>query len=149
MVGSQKTATAPVLPDSDYEALAQFRGQIRRYLHFSEDLVRRSGVEPAQYQLMLAIKGAPAGQQTTISYLCDVLRVRHHSAVELVNRTERRGLVSRSCEAPDRRLVFVRLTAEGERVIDELAAHHLAELRTAGPELVQALENILARRVAR
>ena len=96
---------------------------------------------------MLAIRGAPASQQTTVSYLCDVLRVRHHSAVELVNRTEKRGLVSRSREAPDRRLVFVRLTPEGGRLLDDLAAHHLAELlRTAGPELVQALEAILTGR---
>ena len=137
------------MPPADYEALAEFRAHIRRYLHFSEDLVRRSGVEPAQYQLMLAIKGAPPDRQTTISYLCDVLRVRHHSAVELVNRTEKRALVSRSREAPDRRLVFVRLTPEGERLLDELAAHHLAELRTAGPELVQALEAVLNSRRAR
>ena len=149
MVGTEKTLEARILPPADYEALAQFRAHIRRYIHFSEDLVRRSGVEPAQYQLMLAINGAPAGQQTTISYLCDVLRVRHHSAVELVNRTEKRALVSRSREAPDRRLVFVRLTAEGERLLDDLAGHHLAELRTAGPELVRALESILNSRAAR
>ena len=129
----------------DYQALAQFRAQIRGYLHFSDELVRAASVEPAQYQLLLAIKGADEGHQTTISYLCGVLRVRHHSAVELVNRTERRGLVARFREAPDRRLVFVRLTPEGERLIDALAAHHLAELRTAGPALVRALETILER----
>ncbi|MHB8376432.1 MAG: MarR family transcriptional regulator [Dehalococcoidia bacterium] len=130
--------------DADYRALAEFRARIRRFLHFSEDLARRSGVEPAQYQLMLAIKGTPEDRPPTISYLCNALQIRHHSAVELVNRTEARALVARFREAPDRRLVFVRLTEDGDRALAALAAHHLAELRTAGPALVRALESILA-----
>ena len=133
------------ISDADYRALAEFRARIRRFIHFSEDLARRSGVEPAQYQLLLAIKGAPEGRATTISYLCDTLQVRHHSAVELVNRTEARGLVARFREAPDRRLVYVRLTDVGERTLAILASHHLAELRTSGPALVRALEAILER----
>jgi DNA-binding MarR family transcriptional regulator len=135
-----KTAT---IGDGDYRSLAEFRVQIRRYLHFSEDLARRSGVEPAQYQLMLAVKGTPEGRAPTISYLCEALQIRHHSAVELVNRTEARGFVARFREAPDRRLVFVRLTESGEHLLGTLATHHLSELRTAGPTLVRSLESIL------
>jgi DNA-binding MarR family transcriptional regulator len=131
--------------DGDYQSLAAFRVQIRRYLHFSEDLARRSGVEPAQYQLMLAVKGTPESRVPTISYLCEALQIRHHSAVELVNRTEARGFVARFREAPDRRLVFVRLTQSGEHLLSTLAAHHLSELRTAGPTLVRSLESILER----
>ena len=46
---------------SDYQALAEFRYQIRRFLHFSEQVVKRAGLERGQYQLMLAIKGMPPG----------------------------------------------------------------------------------------
>ncbi|MBF6599521.1 MAG: winged helix-turn-helix transcriptional regulator [Dehalococcoidia bacterium] len=134
-----------IIGDGDYRSLAEFRVQIRRYLHFSEDLARRSGVEPAQYQLMLAVKGMPEGRVPTISYLCEALQIRHHSAVELVNRTEARGFVARFREAADRRLVLVRLTDSGEQLLAALASHHLMELRTAGPTLVHALESILER----
>jgi DNA-binding MarR family transcriptional regulator len=137
--------TDGAIGDSDYRALAEFRARIRRFLHFSEDLARRNGVEPAQYQLLLAIKGAAEGRPPTISYLCETLQVRHHSAVELVNRTEARGLVARFREAPDRRLVYVRLTEDGERMLATLATTHLAELRTSGPALVRALESVLER----
>jgi DNA-binding MarR family transcriptional regulator len=133
------------ISDGDYRAMAEFRARIRRFLHFSEDLARRTGVEPAQYQLLLAVKGAPEGRAPTISYLCETLQVRHHSAVELVNRTEARGLVARFREAPDRRLVYVRLTDVGERALSTLASSHLNELRTSGPTLVRALEAILER----
>lgn len=139
------TGSDQAIGDEDYRALAEFRARIRRFLHFSEDLARRTGVEPAQYQLLLAIKGAPEGRAPTISFLCDTLQVRHHSAVELVNRTEARGLVARFREAPDRRLVYVRLTDLGESTLATLASPHLAELRTSGPALVRALESILDR----
>ena len=134
---------ATAIGDADYRSLAEFRARIRRFVHFSEDLARRSGVEPAQYQLMLAVKGAPGDHPPTITYLCDVLQVRHHSAVELVNRTEARGLVARFREAPDRRLVFVRLTESGERTLAALATDHVAELQTTGPALVRALDAVL------
>jgi len=133
------------ITDADFRAMAEFRARIRRFLHFSEDLARKTGVEPAQYQLLLAVKGAPPDRQPTISYLCETLQVRHHSAVELVNRTEARGLVARFREAPDRRLVYVRLTDAGDRALAALASQHLDELRTSGPTLVRALEAILER----
>lgn len=146
MVRYQDGGAASAIDERGYRSLAEFRAQIRRYLRFSEEAARRAGVEPAQYQLMLAVKGAPGGRATTISYIGEVLQVRHHSAVELVNRTEARGLVERFREGPDRRLVFVRLTTAGDGLLGALAAHHMAELQTVGPVLVRALETIIEER---
>ena len=44
----------------NYRLMAEFRYQIRRFLRFSEDTARAGGLEPQQYQLMLALKGMPA-----------------------------------------------------------------------------------------
>jgi DNA-binding MarR family transcriptional regulator len=134
------------VPPADYRALAQFRRLIRSYLRFSEGAARREGLEPQQYQLLLAVKGAPEGQPTTITYVCETLQIRHHSAVELVNRTEARGLVQRVRGLEDRRVVFVTMTEKGDDVLRKLALHHLAELRSAGAELVRALDAVINRR---
>jgi DNA-binding MarR family transcriptional regulator len=128
---------------SDYQALAEFRYQIRRFLHFSEQVVKNAGLERGQYQLMLAIKGMPAEVRPTIGELAKRMQVRHHSAVELVNRLEAGGFVHRTRAQKDRREVLLALTPKGEKVLGELALHHHDEIRSAAPELVAALRRIM------
>jgi DNA-binding MarR family transcriptional regulator len=128
---------------SDYQALAEFRYQIRRFLHFSEEVVKHAGLERGQYQLMLAIKGMPAEVRPTIGELADRMQIRHHSAVELVNRLETGGFVHRTRAQKDRREVLLALTPKGEKVLGELALHHHDEIRSAAPELVAALRRIM------
>jgi DNA-binding MarR family transcriptional regulator len=128
---------------SDYQALAEFRYQIRRFLHFSEQVVKQAGLERGQYQLMLAIKGMPPGVWPRIRELATRMQIRHHSAVELINRLEAGSFVHRTRAADDRREVLLALTPKGEKVLAELAIHHHDELRSAGPELVAALRRIM------
>jgi DNA-binding MarR family transcriptional regulator len=128
---------------SDYQALAEFRYQIRKFLHFSEQAVRNAGLERGQYQLMLAIKGMPAGIRPRIRELATRMQIRHHSAVELINRLEAGGYVRRQRAQDDRREVLLALTALGERTLAELALHHHEELRSAGPTLVAALQRLM------
>jgi DNA-binding MarR family transcriptional regulator len=128
---------------SDYQALAEFRFQIRRFLHFSEQVVKQAGLERGQYQLMLAIKGMPAGIRPRIRELANRLQIRHHSAVELVNRLEAGGFVHRTRAEDDRREVLLALTPKGEKILGELALHHHDEIRCAGPALVAALRRIM------
>ena len=128
---------------SDYQALAEFRYQIRRFLHFSEQVVKQAGMERGQYQLLLAIKGMPAGVRPRISELANRMQIRHHSTVELVNRLEAGGFVHRTRAQDDRREVLLALTPKGEKVLGELAVHHRDELRSSGPELVTALRRIM------
>jgi DNA-binding MarR family transcriptional regulator len=128
---------------SDYLALAEFRYQIRRFLHFSEQAVRNAGLERGQYQLMLAIKGMPQGVRPRIRELANRMQIRHHSAVELINRLEAGGYVRRQRSEDDRREVLLALTPSGERTLEELALHHHEELRSAGPTLVAALQRLM------
>jgi DNA-binding MarR family transcriptional regulator len=128
---------------SDYQALAEFRYQIRRFLHFSEQAVKKAGLERGQYQLMLAIKGIPPGVRPRIRDLAGRMEIRHNSAVELVNRLEAAGFVQRARAQDDRREVLLALTPKGEKVLAELALHHHDELRGAAPELVAALRRVM------
>src|SRR5437899_2387639 len=128
---------------ADYEALAELRYQIRRFLHFSEQAARAAGLEPQQHQLLLALRGlAASGQPSSIGALAELLQIQHHSAVELVDRLVDRGLVTRSRAPSDRRQVLIRLNAGGEAELEKLAVCHLDELRKNGPALVAALENL-------
>jgi DNA-binding MarR family transcriptional regulator len=127
----------------DYQSLAEFRHQIRRYLRFSEKVVRNAELEPRQYQMLLALKGLPPGVRPRIAELAERLQIQHHSAVELTDRLEKSGLVKRQRGSKDRREVLVLLTAAGERVIRELVMHHRAELSSRGPALLESLHRVL------
>jgi DNA-binding MarR family transcriptional regulator len=129
---------------ADYQALAEFRYQIRKFLHFSEQAVHGAGLERGQYQLMLAIKGLPEGVRPRIREIANRMQIQHHSAVELVNRLEAGGYVGRERAQDDRREVLLGLTEKGERVLEELAIHHHDELQSAAPGLVAALRRVMA-----
>jgi DNA-binding MarR family transcriptional regulator len=133
------------LTDADYGSLAEFRHQLRRFLAFSEVQARAVGLNPQQHQLLLAVRGF-AAQPPTVGALADRLVLRHHSAVELVDRLERRGLVRRVQSAEDARRVLVHLTAAGARVLRRLSVEHREELRRTGPDLLQALLAVLGAR---
>lgn len=127
---------------SDYRALAEFRYQIRRFVRFSEEAARHASVEPQHHQLMLAVKGKPDGEPARIAYLAERLQIQHHSAVELVDRLVKKGLITRTRGEQDRREVYVELTPRGEHLLDELTLHTRAELRSAAPALVATLRHL-------
>jgi DNA-binding MarR family transcriptional regulator len=131
--------------NSDYRVLAEFRYQIRRFLRFSEDAARAAGVEPQQHQLLLAVKGLPQGERPTVRMLAERMQLQHHSTVELVDRMERAGLVTRHRSGEDRREVLISLTAKGERLLRDLTVFHEDELRNSGPALAQALRRIISK----
>lgn len=136
---------ADTISKRDYQALAEFRYQIRCFLHSSEDVMRAGGIEPQQHQLLLAIKGLPDQKQAVIGELAERLQLQHHSAVELINRSVKKGLVERERDEVDQRRVFVALTSYGEAVLRALTLHHLEELRSAGPALVKELNALMKR----
>src|SRR5262245_38534659 len=85
-----RSARGPGL--EEYRALAEFRYLVRRFLAFSEAAARAAGLRPQQHQLLLAVKGLPAGMKPTIRVLAERLQLRHHSTVELADRMEEQGL---------------------------------------------------------
>jgi DNA-binding MarR family transcriptional regulator len=137
------------LLSADYQALAEFRYQIRRFMRFSEQVARAAGIEPQQHQLLLAVKGLPAEKKATIGELAERLQIQHHSTVELVDRLTEGGFVERQRDEEDQRRVFVRLTSRGEELLERISSSTLAELRVAGPALVQALTKLIESQATR
>jgi DNA-binding MarR family transcriptional regulator len=115
--------------DTDYRHLLAFRTELRRFLHWSEERARDAGLTPAQHQLLLAIRGHGGGEDPTIGDIASELLLRHHSAVGLVDRAAEAGLVRRHHDPDDQRVVRLRLTARGGRLLEALSEQHLDELR--------------------
>jgi DNA-binding MarR family transcriptional regulator len=128
--------------DNDYRALAVFRRALRSFLHFSSEAAVAAGIEPQQYQALLAVRGAADGKAMTVGELAEELLIRPHSAVGLVTRLEKQGLVARERSVSDRRQVFVALTPRGLDLLSGLAAAHRDELRKAVPALRTLIERL-------
>lgn len=129
------------LTDADYQRLLAFRTQLRRFDQWSARRAVDSGLTHAQHQLLLAIRGHTDPRGPTIGEVAEYLLVRHHTAVELANRTEELGYISRSRDGDDRRVVRLALTAKGKRRIRSLSATHLEELRQLAPILTALAQN--------
>ena len=123
------------LSDAEYQRLLEFRDGLRRFLHWSETQATSTGLTPAQHQLLLAIRGHSGPQDPTIGDIAAHLQLRHHSAVGLVDRAEDAGLVQRSSDPDDQRVVRLTLTPLGRRRLERLSALHLEELRRLSPKL--------------
>ena len=123
MAASNKRMTA-----RQYRALAEFRYELRRFMRYSEEVTRRHGMTPLQYQMLLQVRGYPGRAQATVGELAERLQAKHHGVVALVTRCERAGLVARKASADDRRTVLVTLTARGARALERLARLHRSEL---------------------
>jgi DNA-binding MarR family transcriptional regulator len=129
-------------PTADYKALAQFRYQLRVFLAFSEEAAQRQGLTPQQHQALLGIKGFAGPDPASISDVARFLLIRHHSAVELISRIEKLGLIRRASDPEDARRVHLRLTAKGERKLQAISRVNLGELRrAASPAMIRLLKS--------
>lgn len=124
----------------DYRSLLAFRTQLRRFDHWSKERAADFGLTHAQHQLLLAIRGHDDSRGPTIGEVADYLLIRHHTAVELIDRAQDLGFVIRRRDKDDGRIVRLALTAKGRGRIKSLAAVHLAELRELAPVLTELVE---------
>ncbi len=132
--------------ESNYRSLAEFRYQIRLFMADSDETARSAGLEPEQFQLLLAVRGMPQGSSATIQRLASRLLVRHNTAVERIDRLARMGLLRRSHSSKDHRVVFVELSARGKRIVEKLAHKRVQDLRRYGHELIAALAKVISSR---
>jgi DNA-binding MarR family transcriptional regulator len=116
------------LAKQDYELLADFRYQLRRFLRFSEEVTQARGITPLQYLLLLQVKGFPGREWATIAELAERLQAHHHGIVALASRCEKAGLVERRPGQTDKRCVEVHLKPKGEELLRQLALLHKHQL---------------------
>ncbi len=123
-----RKSDTPLLSKHDFEILADFRYQIRKFVRFSEQITRPQGITPLQYLLLLHVKGYPGRDWATVGELAERLQAQHHGVVALISRCEKQGFVERRRSSEDRRRIEIHLLENGERVLNELARLHRTEL---------------------
>ena len=131
------------ISDAEYEAMAELRYRIRLFLREGDAAARAAGLEPQQYLLLLAIRGLPADSPAKIQSLADSLLIKHHSAVELIDRLQRHGYVRRARSREDRRQVLIALLPKGQRVLERVVQQRIGEVRAGGNQLVRAIDALL------
>ncbi len=128
MKNLQLKVLARKVSKAEFEKLADFRYQVRRYLRFSEEVSHKHGITSLQYLLMLQVMGFPGRDWATVGELAERLQAKHHGVVSLISRCEAIGLVERSVSSSDKRRVEVRLTKTGGECLEQLARLHRREL---------------------
>ena len=137
---------AEKITSSEYRALAELRYRIRLFLREGDATALAEGLEPQQYQMLLAIRGLDDGETATVGTLAERLAIKHHSAVELIDRLEKHGFVKRLRDKADRRQVHVVLLPRGEKALATVVKGRIQELRTSGQALAAAIQALLKRR---
>ncbi|GAC1624131.1 MAG: hypothetical protein NVS9B13_18390 [Candidatus Acidiferrum sp.] len=134
------------ITDAEYGALAELRFRIRQFLREGDAAARKAGLEPQQYLMLLAIRGLPPGKEAAIRVLAERVALKHHSAVELIDRLELQGLARRNRSRDDRRRVLVTLLPRGEKLLEDVVAQRISELRATGETLVETIGALLDRK---
>jgi DNA-binding MarR family transcriptional regulator len=128
----------------DFETLAMFRYQMRKFQRFSKDLLSSEDLTPDQYQALLAICASSGNGRLSIRDLAEQLQVRHHSTVGIVDQLVLRGAVIREVAPDDRRKILLTLTNKGEEIVKRLAPPHHKALSQLCPEMIDTLRRISA-----
>lgn len=116
------------LSDAVYARLLALRTGLREFERWSEEQARAAGLTPAQHQLLLAVRGHGDPRGPTIGEVADYLLLKHHSVVGLIDRADTAGLVTRTRDDEDHRVVRLRLTPAGAKRLEALSALHVEEL---------------------
>jgi len=139
------TVMKSTISDTEYRALAELRYRIRHFIQEGDAAAQRSNLEPQQYLMLLAIRGLPQGTVATIRTLAERMALKHHSAVELIDRLESHGLARRIRSKDDKREVRVSLTPQGSKLLDCVARERLSELKASGAALADSITALVER----
>jgi len=119
--------------------IAEFRSQLRRFLRHSERRCLSLGLTPQRFLLLLLIDGSPDGtRRASFTELAARLQLERNTVTELCARAEEAGLIAREASSVDRRVVYLRLTTEGDRLLQRA----LAETADARRDLVAAFDQL-------
>jgi DNA-binding MarR family transcriptional regulator len=114
------TSAEPPLSEQDYRDQADFRCALRRFLRYAEEQAMARGVTPQQHLVLVVVRGHSEYPSVSIRELAEALQLRQSSVSLLVDRCVKRGLLERRDDPQDRRRSNLRLTLEGQRLLDEI-----------------------------
>jgi len=127
---------------SECETAAEIQYTITRILRATGHAVRASGLTRRQYELLLMLRTFPGGAQPSIGDIAKRLGIRHHSAVGLADRLERRGLARRR---RIHRRVILEATPKGNNALQAIVFAERQYLRNIAAALLVGITSTLTR----
>jgi DNA-binding MarR family transcriptional regulator len=113
-------AAGPTSPPDPYAPIiADFRSAMTMVKCATSERVLRLGISMAQLHILYTLQ---RNGEMPMSRLAEVLNVSLSNATGLIDRIEERGFVERSRVPEDRRIVLIRVTEAGERMLGEIDA---------------------------
>lgn len=109
-------------------------------------ILKTEDVSATQYNVLRILRGSPAG--LPCGEIGNRMITRDPDVTRLLDRLEKRGLISRCREPEDRRTVMARITPDGLRLLDRLdepvQTTHRQQLGHLGTKRLRALTELLA-----
>ena len=108
-------------------------------------VLKGADLSPTQYNVLRILRGAPEG--LACGEIAGRMITRDPDVTRLLDRLEKRGLIARSRESKDRRMVLTRITPEGLSALAELDEPiqdlHREQLGHLGRNRLGALSELL------
>jgi DNA-binding MarR family transcriptional regulator len=108
-------------------------------------VLKSEDLSPTQYNVLRILRGAPEG--LPCGEIASRMITRDPDITRLLDRMEKRGLISRCRETKDRRMVMARITPEGLKVLARLdepvQSAHRRQLGHLGRERLRELGDLL------
>lgn len=109
-------------------------------------LLKNEDLSPTQYNVLRILRGAPEG--LACGEIGNRMITRDPDITRLMDRLEKRGLISRNRDAKDRRVVMARITPQGLEVLarldEPMQETHRQQLGHMGRNRLYALNVLLA-----
>jgi len=118
-----------VLKDRHFAGLLAVRSDLAEFNSGGERLAQQLGLSHVQHHVLLSVRGDPLQVGPRVADVARALSIASPSAVELIARLVRAGLVQRQPDPTDRRATRLRLTELGDRAVHQLSQDHLPQLR--------------------
>jgi DNA-binding MarR family transcriptional regulator len=143
---SQSASRKRRLPSREEAAMLDLIRTTDLLLRAPAQVIKSAGLLPTQYNVLRILRGSPEG--LGCGEIGNRMITRDPDITRLLDRMEKRGLISRCREAGDRRTVRTRITPEGldllARLDEPIQEAHRKQLGHLGRERLEQLTELLA-----
>ncbi len=118
-----------VLTDRHFAGLLAVRTDLAEFHSGGERLAQQLGLSHVQHHVLLSVRGHPLQVGPRVGDVAQALHIASPSAVELIARLVRAGLMQRQPDPQDRRATRLALSELGDQAVHQLSQDHLPRLR--------------------
>ncbi len=148
LIIDQWSREVPGLDVSSIGVLGRLHRCDIRYQGLVADVLEEFNLTTAAFDVLASLRRSPEHKRTA-GQLAQVGLISSGGLTQRIDRLERSGLVSRTRDPNDRRVVYIELTAAGHNLIDTVLERHFAEQNSFLSGLTRTEQRQLAELLSR